>query len=110
MSFKQLMGCEDWLMRLIMEISTLSEWKRRLEASDTLNMWELFHRASNIERRIQVYLTAEARRQRGAMLATTTAPNTPKPISNAITRVFASAALVYLQVTISVPHPKLPDI
>lgn len=31
--FDKLMDCESWLLHLIREIATLSEWKRRSEAT-----------------------------------------------------------------------------
>ena len=48
-AFEKLMGCEDWLMRLIHEIATLGEWKKHMEASGGLSMVELVRRASGIE-------------------------------------------------------------
>jgi hypothetical protein len=46
--FEKLMGCEDWLMRLIREIATLGEWKKHMETSGGLSMVELVRRASGI--------------------------------------------------------------
>ncbi|KFY49825.1 hypothetical protein V495_00436 [Pseudogymnoascus sp. VKM F-4514 (FW-929)] len=112
--FHRLMGCESWLMRLILEIAILCESKKRHENSGALRMQELAHRATDIKARIELGLTMSSGYQHGATMVdnttTTMISHASAPSVQHITRVFACVALVYLQVFISGPHPQIPEI
>lgn len=112
--FDKLMGCETWLMRLILEIATLREWKSRLEASGTLSTWELVRRAADIEMRLETGLIASSKHPDKATPSygtpTTTVSSVPESHIKDITRIFASAAIVYLQVIVSGPNPEISEI
>ncbi|KFX96160.1 hypothetical protein O988_05448 [Pseudogymnoascus sp. VKM F-3808] len=110
----RLMGCESWLMRLILEIAILCESKKRHENSGALRMQELVHRATDIKARIELGLTMSYGYPHGGAMvdntATTMISHASAPPVQHITRVFACGALVYLQVFISGPHPKIAEI
>jgi hypothetical protein len=112
--FDRLMGCETWLMRLILEIATLREWKLRLEATGILSTWELVRRAADIEMRLEASLIASSKQQDEATSSygnlITTAPSVSESYVKDITRIFAGAAMVYLQVIVSGPNPEIPEI
>jgi len=108
--FEKLMGCEDWLIRIIMEIATLNEWKRRLEASSSLSTWELVRRAADIKNRLQTCLAVNSGHQNGTSSTTQKSSHVPTSLTVDITRVFASAAIVYLEVVVLGPYPELPEI
>jgi C6 transcription factor Pro1 len=107
--FDKLMGCENWLMRLILEIATLNEGKRHLEASGGLSMWELVRRAADIEMRLETGLITSSGHPNGTtptdVTTSTTSSDASESLIRDITLIFGSAALVYLQVIISGPHP-----
>ena len=111
--FEKLMGCEDWHMRLIHEISTLDEWKKRMEASGGLSMVELVRRASSIEDRLEICLITSGYSDEAVPMDLTTDSATSdvfKALIRNATLVFAGAALVYLQVTISGAYPGIPEV
>ena len=111
--FEKLMGCEDWLMRLIHEIATLGEWKKRMEESGGLSMVELVRRASNIEARLEDGLAASGNANEVILMDTSIDPaisDAAKAVIKKTTHIFAGAALVYLQVTISGAYPGIPEI
>jgi hypothetical protein len=112
--FDKLMGCESWMLLLIREIATLSEWKRRLEATGGLSTWELVRRAADIEMRLETGLINSSGHQKGStamdVTTNTTSSRPSDSLIREVTQVFAGGALVYLQVIISGPHPDLPEI
>jgi hypothetical protein len=105
--FDKLMGCENWVVHLIMEIATLSEWKRRLEASGDLGMWQPVRRAAEIEMRLENGLIGL---ETGTIPQDLTSSNTAESLARNITQIFGSAALVYLHVIISGSDPEIPEI
>lgn len=107
--FDKLMGCENWVMRLIMEIATLGEWKRRLEANSDLGMWQIMRRAAEIEMRLEKGLTASPL-PTGTKPQDKTSSGTTENLARVITHIFGSAALVYLHVIISGADPEIPEI
>jgi hypothetical protein len=102
------MGCENWLMRLIWEIATFAEWKTRLEGGGGVSIWEVVRRGSEIKRQLETSLVTSETTSMDVMTAMS--ENASKPFVKEITQIFANAALVYLEVTISGPHPDLPEI
>jgi C6 transcription factor Pro1 len=112
--FDKLMGCESWLVHLIGEIATLSDWKRRMEATGTLSTWELVRRVTDIEMRLETGLINSSRLENGSTTmdvpSSKISSNSSESLIQKITRIFAGGALVYLQVIVSGPYPALPEI
>jgi hypothetical protein len=112
--FEKLMGCEDWVMRHIQDIATLGERKRRSEISGSLSMWELVSQAAGIQKQLEAGLSKISRHPNGKSArddaAITESQDSSDSLIRNVTRIFASAALVYLQVIVSGPHPELPEI
>ncbi|KAH8816909.1 fungal-specific transcription factor domain-containing protein [Xylogone sp. PMI_703] len=112
--FDKIMGCENWLMDLILKIAELDEWKRSSEANGTLSMWRLVHQAADIKEQLDSGLVSNSeysqRSESMNTIATPVSPNSSQPLVRIITQIFAGAALVYLQVIISGPHPRIPEI
>jgi hypothetical protein len=88
----------------------LDEWKRRLEASGDLSMWELVRRAADIEMGLETGLITISETTSIDVTTTTASSGVSRPFIRDITRIFASAALVYLQVIISGPRPEVLEI
>ena len=110
-----IMGCENWAMILISQISQLSAWKTAQQALGCLSIKELLARGSTIEEELNSKLKKNmldigkpvphpesASCQRLGIVSSKS--------NLVITRVFASAALTYLHTVISGAHPALPEI
>ncbi|PVI07516.1 hypothetical protein DM02DRAFT_551138 [Periconia macrospinosa] len=109
LNLEDFMGCENWVLLQISEISALDAWKKSMKKAGQLDMMELVARASVIKQCLLGYLTR--------LEATTNIPNTNPPgffaffndqlppmpggCSAFVTRVWAHAALLYLSVTVS---------
>jgi hypothetical protein len=111
--FDKLMGCENWVIHLIWEIAIFSEWKTRLEAGGGVSIWEIVRRGSDIKSQLETGLVTSSGYANGITsmdVMTATSEDASKSLVREITRIFASAALVYLEVIISGPHPDLLEI
>jgi hypothetical protein len=111
--FDKLMGCENWVVRLIWEIATFAEWKTRLEAGGSVSMWEIVRRGSDIKRQLETGLLTSSGDASGITsmeVMTANSEDSSQFLVREITRIFANAALVYLEVVIFGPHPNLPEI
>jgi C6 transcription factor Pro1 len=114
--FDKIMGCDNAVMRLILEIATLGEWKSLSEANGALDTWELRHRAADIEERLRKSVVTDSEIIDGYMtinvsrINTNTSLVTRNSAVKIVTRIFASAAYVYLSVITSEPYPNTPEI
>lgn len=119
-----IVACQSWVAILIGEIATLNEWKMEATKSHTLSFWKLFERGDPIRQRLQdgigglrkeiddafaalgmSYLGTTA-----AYLVMTNPSLQADAVKRAITLVFANAAKVYLNTTISGAYPMLDDV
>lgn len=113
LSLDKVMGCENWAMLLIRDITILEEWKSTIQATGNISLRELARRAGAIEARLEDGL----RRRSETVDASQTfdvQQSHPMPTSynnliEQITRAFACSALVYLHVVISGAHPELSE-
>ncbi|KAF2491427.1 hypothetical protein BU16DRAFT_515793 [Lophium mytilinum] len=103
----KVMGCQSWAMICIMEIAALDEWKRGEQACGRLSVRELASRAADIERKLEGSLDEMARAALHSPESSALKPQDPVYL---ITQAFACAALVYVHVVVSGPHPQLPEI
>lgn len=112
--FEKLMGCEDWAMRLIHDIATLGERKRRSGRTGGVNAWDLVGQAADIQRQLEAGLqdlSSSPYEMTGSEGPPTVGiQDSSDSLIPMITRIFATAALIYLQVIVSGPHPELPEI
>ncbi|KFY06751.1 hypothetical protein V492_07782 [Pseudogymnoascus sp. VKM F-4246] len=111
----RIMGCENWAMLLIMDISFLDDWKQNLQISAQLSMRELVTRATRIERRLEDGIRDNSTRLN--QLTNHSIPSNPGTGTQEpthlillITRIFACSALVYLNVVVSGAYPETPEI
>lgn len=119
----KLMGCENWVMLSIRDITALDCWKARMQENNQLSILELASRASRIE----------AKLENGLEVNFNTANNPDvsemdicgqvaqtydsflleygsKDVRPLVTRIFACSALVYLHTVVSGANPDLPEI
>jgi C6 transcription factor Pro1 len=108
---EELMGCENWVMIVIFQISELDHWKKDSERNCKLSIAELAKRGALIEACLQQRLEKIAVRDTsqnddisGATLRFSKCTRT------IITEIFALAALTYLHVVISGANPGVPEI
>ena len=112
----QIMGCENWVMLSIMDITALAERKNRMQADGKLSVLELAARGLEIETRLENGL-------KNLLEALGDVPTQEKPdvdlglgaykskhVIGLVTRVFACSVLVYLHATILGPYPELSEI
>ena len=90
LQFDKLMGCETWVMRLIWDIASLRRLKKQ---SGNQNSWDLMQKAADIETRLEKGLDGLG-----------------SSLTQVMTRIYAGAALVYLQTTISGPYAEDPKV
>jgi hypothetical protein len=109
LNLEDFVGCENWVMLQISEISTLGAWKKSMKGAGQLDVMELVARASTIK---QTLLSGLAR-----LDITANKPkinplgflNFPNDFASSllgdsiafVTRIWAHAALLYLSITVS---------
>ncbi|KAF4177955.1 hypothetical protein CNMCM8927_000587 [Aspergillus lentulus] len=103
-----LIGCSNWAMIFIFEISSLDKWKKEQEDAHRLSLIELTKRGCQIEERLLSRL---------ASIESDLSQRAPvdsqlllRFIKTKITRIFALSAITYLHVVISGAYPDIPDI
>jgi hypothetical protein len=103
-------GCQNWVILLIGEISSLDAWKRQCKCEGRLSMMELTRKAHGIEQRLQqgiIHLEEESpcnrEYTRNLIDAMTMGNHQPygEGIQLALTCIWAHATQAYLYVTVS---------
>jgi len=107
---EDLIGCQNWVIILISEISLLDTWKKEAEKTQKLSIGELAKRGRQIEQRLREKLadienTPSIRASSGNLSEMLSASTCTE-----ITKIFALSAITYLHVVISGAHPELPEI
>ncbi|KIM92742.1 hypothetical protein OIDMADRAFT_185052 [Oidiodendron maius Zn] len=115
LQFKTLMGCENWVMVLIIKISALDEWKKESERHGRrLSMMELVRRATKIEECLKNKLAYNPMNfdppTPHSNSSRTTHSEKFSGYSSVVTRIFARSTLTYLYVVISGAYPELQEI
>lgn len=100
-----LIGCSNWAMIFIFEISSLDKWKKKEEDAHRLSLIDLANRGHQIEECLMSRL-ASIENER----ALVDAQLRPDFIKTEITRIFALSAITYLHVVISGAYPDIPEI
>jgi hypothetical protein len=99
------MGCENWAMILVANISSLEIWKSDMQRAGRLSIVELSTRGSEISKLLNDGLASQT--MFPDYLTISKCPTKHSPF---ITRIFAYAALTYLHVVVSGAHPELAEI
>ncbi|RAO71287.1 uncharacterized protein BHQ10_007299 [Talaromyces amestolkiae] len=114
LNLEDFIGCENWVILQISEISALDAWKKSIKRAGKLDMMELVARATPIK---QALLTNLARLDTSVNMPKTNwlglfvlynyqLPPVPGGCTAFTTRVWAHAALLYLSVVVSGWQPK----
>ncbi|KAK9482886.1 fungal-specific transcription factor domain-containing protein [Lipomyces starkeyi] len=114
-------GCQNWALLQIGEISVLDAWKQRCKRAGNLDVMELVRRATAIKDSLEAHLTRLETdplitpKEGGSLLDILTADygqqsKTPASQSSLVTRVWAHAAHVYLFVVVSGWQPASVDV
>ena len=114
-------GCQNWALLHIGEISVLDAWKQRCKRAGNLDVMELVHRAAAIKDSLVAHLTRLETdpvlipKEGSSLLDVFTAhccheTETTASQSFLITRVWAHAALLYLFVVVSGWQPASVDV
>lgn len=107
---EKIMGCENWAVFQIMDIANLSHWKTVEEANGTLSMRELVRRGAEIEQILEEGLAKNSLDSTAFEQLSPSSRCKPNQNIPEVTRIFASAALVYLHVIVSGPYPEIPEV
>lgn len=103
-----LIGCSNWAIIFIFEISSLDKWQKEEEDAQRLSLIELTKRGRQIEERL---LSRLARIENDlSKRAPVDAHLRPEFIKTDITRIFALSAITYVHVVISGAYPDIPEI
>ncbi|KAG0653036.1 Core trichothecene cluster (CTC) 10 [Hyphodiscus hymeniophilus] len=124
-SLETVTGCENSVLLAIADTTSLREWKATLENAATFSLPDLMERASrtenhlkrvieecssNMERAAIVGMPEKDDRLSALAAATSLEGFCRNSQTTAITRIFACAALVYLNVVVYGAHPDHPQI
>jgi hypothetical protein len=104
------MGCENWVILTILQITELDQWKRGRESSGTLSLHELVSRSQEIEATLQkgIQQIVTINLQDPAIAPPSTVARS-KSVST-VTYIFSCAALVYLHAVVSGGRLGVPEI
>jgi hypothetical protein len=108
---EELMGCENWAMIIILDISRLDNWKRESERSHKLSIAELAKRGAQIEERLKdksVEIPVQETTPMRILPRNTL--RFLRSSTTEITNIFALSALTYLHIVISGAYPELPEV
>lgn len=108
LSLEEFIGCENWVMLQIGQISALDAWKKSMIKAGQLDMMELVARASMIKQillgnlaRLDAVANAPRINPLGLFTNNDQLPPMPGGTPAFVTRVWAHAALLYLSTTVS---------
>lgn len=100
------MGCENWAMVAIMNISSLQAWKANAVSNDQLNTSELQRKASVLLRMLEGGIDTLLRERNTLAFSKTQTDQD----SSLVTELFARAATTYLHIVVAGPKPYTPEI
>jgi C6 transcription factor Pro1 len=114
----RLLGCQNWVLVAISQITTLDVWKKEMKSAASLSMIEIVERASFISTTLHTGLdhldalsqTHEDRRPLSFRSYLYGPAATPSTSATTTTKIWAHAALIYLAVVVSGWQPSNADI
>lgn len=119
-NFEAVVGCQNWVLLNISEVSVLDARKHQCSRSGTLDVMELVHRATYIKASLEAHLTkfemepAFLPKRTNSILdvlgADSQQSTVPADQTSLVTRVWAHAALLYLSVVVSGWQPANNDV
>ena len=98
----EIMGCRNWVMIAIKEISNLNLWKKEMQTSRTLSIHDLSHKGARLEDRLRGGLENLMKDQNIS--------KTYQQECNLVTELYAISALIYLSTVISGNSHLLPEV
>jgi hypothetical protein len=98
----EIMGCRNWTMIAINEISILESWKKEMQRSRSLSVPTLARKAGEIEERLIMGLESVRKNQDDR--------TTSDHECNLVTEIYALAALIYLALIVSGNSHLLPEV
>lgn len=114
-NLEAVIGCQNWVLLQIGEISALDSWKQECKRAGNLNPIHLFNRATAIKESLETDLVALEHnpvigsQEESSFLDVFTSDKTANETCS-VTRVWAHAALLYLSVVVSGRQPSDCDV
>ncbi|TVY41768.1 Pestheic acid cluster transcriptional regulator [Lachnellula subtilissima] len=120
-NLEAVVGCQNWTLQQISEISVLDAWKKQCKRAGNLDVMELVHRATAIKDSLELQLTqlesdpVVIPKEDSSLLDFFTAdygqhPKPPASQNLLVTRVWAHAAQLYLFIVVSGWQPASIDV
>lgn len=100
---RDLLGCEDWVLMTVLEISVLNDWKLQMNTDGTLSMRDLIRRADVIETVLNDGI-------KSAAAAESSLRSFNERQQHMVTNLYLNAALVFLHVVVSGFYPSVTEI
>ena len=113
-NIRDTIGCESWVLVVILNATSLEVWKRNQEAQGNLSIRELVSRAEKIESVLEQGIEKLSSSLPGLTRVADTASSCQNSHSDRIrhlqTYIFAHSALTHLHTIVSGPWPAVPEI
>ena len=112
LDMKDFVGIENWILLAIGSIAALDSWKKEMKASNSLSITQLVTRAGSIECNLRTKIPTldlpPPPSPPPHAFDPAVRPDQPRP--NAVSRIWAQAALTYLAIVVSGWQPRSPEI
>jgi hypothetical protein len=109
-SLEPLIGVQNSVMALILEIISLEKWKNEARSVSKLSIVDLAKRGEGIQECLRQELAATEKASPGETLYNSPRTPTQAPAHPDISKIFILAAMTYLHVVVSGPFPEVPEI
>jgi hypothetical protein len=109
-SLEPLIGFQNSVMALLLEIVSLDHWKNEAQSVSKLSIVDLAKRGDKIQERLRQELATTKKVSLGQALYGSPDTSTQAPTHPAISKIFILAAITYLHVVVSGPYPAVPEI
>lgn len=114
-NFEPYFRCQPRILQLLGKVCELDSWKRNLDASECLSLTELVARATPLRQALTRYVKEgkvgpKSSSDDFARLQQADPHTAHLTTTETISKITASAALIYLEIVVSGPRPLIPEI
>ena len=115
-SVEAVLGCQNWVMRTVLKVYSLRDWKEEARTVGTLSMWELMWKAQEIKQSLEVEISLNLEKMNKYKQEPSNDKGENKEYRHSlydvlvVTHIFACAVSILLEVVVSGAWPKLPEI
>jgi hypothetical protein len=113
LNLEYITGCQNWPLVLILKIYALMDWKKQVQTTNQLNMWELVQKAGVIQQTLNAGIAATFQTLLQHGIGESDAWRSSRWLESevrCVTYIFACTAAILLEVVVSGANPALPQI